>query len=231
MANKSIYDAFERMWQHLTAVAGGKSDKNHNHDDLYYTESEVDNLLSNIDVSTSINEHNVSTEAHNDVRLLIEGLTTRLNALANSDDTTLDQMAEVVAYIKANRDLIGSVTTDKVNVDDIIDNLTTNVTNKPLSAAQGVALKSLIDALTNTVNGKANSSDLTSHINNKNNPHGVTASQVGLGNVNNTSDADKPVSTAQATAIADAKKAGSDAQTNLNTHIDNKNNPHSVTAS
>lgn len=48
MANKSIYDAFERMWQHITAVAGGKSDKNHNHDDLYYTESEVDNLLENI---------------------------------------------------------------------------------------------------------------------------------------------------------------------------------------
>ena len=31
---------------------------------------------------------------------------------------------------------------------DIIDNLTTNVTNKPLSAAQGVALKALIDAIT-----------------------------------------------------------------------------------
>lgn len=231
MANKSIYDAFERMWQHLIAVAGGKSDKNHNHDDLYYTESEVDNLLSNIDISTSINEHNVNTEAHNDVRLLIEGLTTRLNALANSDDTTLDQMAEIVEYIKANRDLIESVTTNKVNVADIIDNLTTNVANKPLSAAQGVTLKSLIDALTTTVNGKANSSDLTSHINNKDNPHSVTASQVGLGNVNNTSDANKPVSAAQATAIADAKKAGTDAQTNLNTHVNNKSNPHSVTLS
>ena len=28
---------------------------------------------------------------------------------------------------------------------DIVDNLTTNVSNKPLSAAQGVALKALID--------------------------------------------------------------------------------------
>lgn len=33
------------------------------------------------------------------------------------------------------------------------------------------------------------------------NPHGVTADQVGLGNVNNTSDAAKPVSTAQQAAI------------------------------
>lgn len=33
------------------------------------------------------------------------------------------------------------------------------------------------------------------------NPHGVTKSQVGLGNVDNTSDINKPVSTAQQAAI------------------------------
>lgn len=68
-----------------------------------------------------------------------------------------------------------------------------------------------------------------SHIANKSNPHGVTKAQVGLGNVNNTSDADKPVSTAQATAIADAKAVGTNAQANLNTHTQNKSNPHNVT--
>lgn len=68
-----------------------------------------------------------------------------------------------------------------------------------------------------------------SHIGNKSNPHGVTKAQVGLGNVNNTSDTDKPVSTAQATAIADAKAAGTNAQANLNTHTQNKSNPHNVT--
>ena len=67
------------------------------------------------------------------------------------------------------------------------------------------------------------------HIANKSNPHGVTKAQVGLGNVNNTSDADKPVSTAQATAIADAKAAGTNAQTNLTTHMQNMSNPHGVT--
>lgn len=40
----------------------------------------------------------------------------------------------------------------------------------------------------------------------------VDKTTVGLDNVDNTSDADKPISTAQATAIADAKKAGTDAQ-------------------
>ena len=84
---------------------------------------------------------------HNDIRLLISRLTTRLNALADSDDTTLDQLSEIVEYIKANKTLIDSITTSKVNVADIIDNLTTSVSNKPLSAKMGVELKKLIDAI------------------------------------------------------------------------------------
>ena len=42
------------------------------------------------------------------------------------------------------------------------------------------------------------------HMASKDNPHGVTAAQVGLGNVDNTADKDKPVSTAQAAAITAA---------------------------
>lgn len=50
------------------------------------------------------------------------------------------------------------------------------------------------------------------HGNNKDNPHNVTAAQLGLGEVDNTSDMDKPVSTAQARAIAEAKETGLSAQ-------------------
>ncbi len=98
--------------------------------------------------ASAVSGHNTSDAAHNDIRLLISGLVSRLDALANSDDTTLDQMAEVVKYIKDNRDLISQITTDKVSVSDIVNNTTTNVSNRPLSAAQGVALKALIDAIT-----------------------------------------------------------------------------------
>lgn len=104
-------------------------------------------LATSAEVSNAVAAHNTASEAHSDIRELIAGLTTRLNSLADSDDTTLDQLSEIVAYIKANRELIESVTTDKVNVADIIDNLTTNAANKPLSAKQGVALKALIDAI------------------------------------------------------------------------------------
>lgn len=43
--------------------------------------------------------------------------------------------------------------------------------------------------------------ELASHINNKNNPHEVTKAQVGLGNCDNTSDLDKPISTATQAAL------------------------------
>ena len=49
--------------------------------------------------------------------------------------------------------------------------------------------------------GKASASALTDHTGSKSNPHGVTKAQVGLGNVDNTSDANKPISTATQTAL------------------------------
>lgn len=97
--------------------------------------------------SGAVAAHNTSGAAHADLRALIEGLTSRLNALADSDDTTLDQLSEIVAYIKSNKSLIDAVTTGKVSVSDIVDNLTTNASGKVLSAAQGVALKAMIDGI------------------------------------------------------------------------------------
>ena len=114
----------------------------------YLTEHQDLSGKENVGVAENkVSNHNNSETSHNDIRLLIEGLTSRLNALADSDDETLDQMSEVVAYIKANKTLIDSITTSKVNVSDIIDNVVTSVSNRPLSAKQGVVLKGLIDAI------------------------------------------------------------------------------------
>ena len=98
-------------------------------------------------IGEKVSAHNIDPNAHTDVRELISGLTNRLNALADSDDTTLDQLSEIVAYIKSNKTLIDAITTSKVSVSDIVDDLITNSSNKPLSAAQGVKLKALIDAI------------------------------------------------------------------------------------
>ena len=113
-------------------------------------QTQIDSLESIKADKTEITAHNTSNTAHNDIRLLIQNLTTKLNTIADSDDSTLDQMSEIVEYIKNNKELIDSITTTKVSVSDIINNLVTNVANKPLSAAMGVELKALIDAIPDT---------------------------------------------------------------------------------
>ena len=104
----------------------------------YETKTGTDNKIS---------VHNTSTSAHSDIRLLIAELTTKLNNFLDVDDTTTDQLSELIALIQDNATDIEAITSGKVSVSDIVNNLTTNVTNKPLSAAQGVAIKVLIDAL------------------------------------------------------------------------------------
>lgn len=154
------------LWSHIVARLGTKVDvengkglstndyTNEDKNKLNSMSGDVDTLKSLVgntavseQIDGKINSHNISTESHNDIRGLITDLTSRLNALADSDDTTLDQLSEIVAYIKSNKELIDAVTTSKVNVSDIVNDLETNVTNKPLSAAQGVAIKALIDDL------------------------------------------------------------------------------------
>lgn len=114
-------------------------------------------------------------------------------------------------------DLIGLQTQNKNNLVEAINEVhniaiaggivTDTTLTKEGSAAEakatGTAIKEVREAA-------------ETHKNNKLNPHNVTASQVGLGNVDNTSDADKPVSTEQAMAIADAKNVGKSAQTTAN---------------
>ena len=102
---------------------------------------------------SKVSSHNTATDSHNDIRLLIQNLVNTVTALLDSDDETLDQTSEIVAYVKSNKSLIDAITTSKVSVSDIIDNLTTNVANKPLSASQGVVLKGMIDALQTELEG------------------------------------------------------------------------------
>ena len=115
-------------------------------------------------IQTSISSHNTSTTAHDDIRTLINNLTTRINAVADSEDVDLDQLSEIVAYIKSNRSLIDNVTTSKVSVSDIIDNLTSTSANKPLSANQGRVLNTSITSLTTKLN---NHVDSLSNVENK----------------------------------------------------------------
>lgn len=121
---------------------------------------------------------------------------------------------------------------DKKNLDNTVTGLANEITNRTNAInSLRTELKTYIDeAVGNTdTDLTALETKVNQHIANKSNPHGVTKAQVGLGNVDNTSDANKPVSTAQASSIADAKAAGTAAQTSINNHAGRKDNPHSVT--
>lgn len=59
----------------------------------------------------------------------------------------------------------------------------------------------------------ANKTTFNSHTANKSNPHAVTKSQVGLSMVDNTSDLDKPISNATASAISIVSSTANEALT------------------
>lgn len=70
-----------------------------------------------------------------------------------------------------------------------------------MSSSDKTKLDGLKDQADITSDIDAVQTNLETHINNKSNPHKVTKDQVGLGNVDNTSDANKPISTATQTAL------------------------------
>lgn len=61
--------------------------------------------------------------------------------------------------------------------------------------------------------------ELTEHITDYNNPHRVTAEQIGLGNVDNTSDLDKPISTATQEALDTINETVSEHIENEDIHV------------
>ena len=121
---------------------------------------------------------------------------------------------------------------DKTKLDNTVQGLANEITDRTNAInSLRTELKTYIDNQISDTGSDVTALEtkVNKHIANKSNPHTVTKTQVGLGNVNNTSDADKPVSTAQATAIADAKAAGTAAQTSINSHAGRRDNPHTVT--
>lgn len=70
-----------------------------------------------------------------------------------------------------------------------------------MSSSDKTKLDGLKDQAGITSDIDAVQTNLETHINNKSNPHEVNKDQVGLGNVDNTSDANKPISNATQTAL------------------------------
>jgi hypothetical protein len=75
------------------------------------------------------------------------------------------------------------------------------IVNTPTGNISSTDQQSVNNELQTDIDSRALDSNLISHTGNTSNPHSVTKVQVGLGNADNTSDTNKPVSTAQQTAL------------------------------
>lgn len=153
--------------------------------------------------------------------------TTGANGLMSSADKTKIDNIEAKAEVNNISDINATDLTD--NGDTILhyhatDRNRTNHTGTQLSATisdfANAARTTVLTGLTTTTNSIVTTTDtalsafgklqkqvtdnldtLTSHTENTDNPHSVTKTQVGLGNVDNTTDLLKPISTATQTAL------------------------------
>lgn len=167
-----------------------------------------------------------SLKDKNVVRLKIENY----NRYNTENQSVLPEYKKVyweITLPSASAEQAGTISADMFNkLNSGLNGDITNALNeaKAYTDAAKTALEKLIQD-----SDKIIKESLDAHIGNKSNPHNVTKAQIGLGNVQNLAPADMPVSTAQAAAIADAKAAGTKAQTDLSTHANRRDNPHNVT--
>ena len=151
----------------------------------------------------------------------------QISKSTKADGVYGEATTQTLEILAANANRAGVLTQEMFNkLDSGLNRDITNALNeaKAYTDAAKTALEKLIQD-----SDKVIKESLDAHIGNKSNPHNVTKAQIGLGNVQNLAPADMPVSTAQATAIADAKAAGTKAQTDLSTHANRRDNPHNVT--
>lgn len=167
-------------------------------------------------VDTKISTHNSSNIAHSDIRTSIAAI----NAVIPGAATAQNQLADK-SYVASQIPTVNDARVSFTKGGVVTQNFTLNQANDTtISLDAATAWGSITGSmsaqtdLTTALNAKAAAVDLTSHTGNTNNPHSVTKGQLGLGNVDNTSDADKPISTATQTAL-NAKANTSDIPTKI----------------
>ena len=157
----------------------------------------------------------VKTKVDSDIASAISESTISLTSLISSGDSS-------------------TLTNAKSYIDGIKTNLDSTIASN-LATAKGYTDGAKTALETN----------ITNHKNDTSNPHSVTKTQIGLSNVDNTSDLDKPISTAVQTALNDLEdridaidESGSNvtlqdlggaSATDLTNHTSDTSNPHSVT--
>ena len=180
-----------------------------------------------------------------DITNLQNNLSSNVSNINNSISNINQNVTNIANDLAANVVILGNAYTQA-------NNAYTQANTAYNRANEAYDLAIVADTLAtdaNTVATTANNA-ITTHAANTDNPHYVTKEQIGLGNVDNTSDLDKPVSNAAACIIEsvraciaevnttagnaysqanEAMNIATNANTNIANHIANKDNPHNVT--
>ncbi len=143
-----------------------------NSDGTAITTKSIEDVCNALLTAYALKDFSNVADATESIKGIIQ-LATNTEALAGTND------AKAITPLKA-KNIVDTNNTNLASIYATITNLATTNT----------AISTLQSSLTTT------NSSLSSHTSNTENPHTVTKSQVGLGNCDNTSDTNKPVSTA-----------------------------------
>ena len=128
--------------------------KNHNHDGVYDAAGTAAGLVAS-EASTRSNADNAISQAVTDLTTIVNQISNWKASLTNSDtDSIVNTLTELFASVSSlpeGTDIYALINS-KLSGSDVVDSLTSVLTNVPLSAAMGTQLKGLIDTLTTAFN-------------------------------------------------------------------------------
>jgi hypothetical protein len=204
--NLLIYDSSLQKWKNITPTTTNILEGTN----LYYTDLRFDNRLltkTTTNLAEGTNLYFTDTRVYTKVKAsLIAGSNTSISFDDALQTITIASQGNVQsvntqtgAVVLTTTD-IGEGTNEYFTAARVRAVLLTGLslaTNAVISATDSVliAFGKLQAQIT------ANLTTLTTHVADLNNPHAVTKTQVGLSNVDNTSDANKPISSATQTAL------------------------------
>lgn len=172
-----------------------------------YTKTEVDNKVKTVDDKVENNTQEIATIKNSKADSSV--LSSHTSNTSNPHEVTAEQIG--LGNVDNTSDADKPISTETQTALDLKADKSTTYTKSQTDAAINVvsdrvttntaSITSINQSVEALQSSKADTTDLSSHTSNASNPHNVTAEQVGLGNVDNTSDADKPISTATQTAL------------------------------
>lgn len=176
---------------------------------LHYNGADFD-TLNEIDVSSTDIEFTATDDITADtVQEAIISVNNSVKSNTSSISTIQQQISNILTKNTEQDTSISSIesqiTQIESDVEDLKDNTLSKTTVLPvmdgeasIGTDEGYALGDHVHPTDTT---RASVEDLNTHTSNTDNPHSVTKEQVGLGNVDNTSDLEKPISTAVQTEL------------------------------